>query len=540
MISFRCVVVAAVSDKHQVKGADGQDLESIPSQIRTARELIERRGWREVAEPLIVPGQSRSLNWFHEALEQIGAYRQLRELVEQRRIDLVVCRHYDRLARTSALQQQVSAYLKEHGTQIYSIQMPVEPHDPATWRPRADSTRVWVEAVAGAQSESYINSLVNNHRMGMEGRIRRGQPPDGIPVYGYRDIVADDGYGKSHRKRVPNPTEFPVLQQMLRMLRDGATLMHVARWLNGEVENPGNARQPIPTREGCRWTPATVSALAHNPFVCGKVAYYRHKLTREGVRQRKKATEPGMLVDGIHEAAISYEEWLSIQRQMEERAARAPRLRRFDYLWSGLAVCGYCRDRNERYAMRRYFDRQHNLDGSVRVYDYLICSRYSYSRGAICQRNCLQTADFTDKVVTWLQSLIADPDLLDLAQQADDPRDLVSAELARVQRGLAGLTEEEARWDDAYRAKVLTIERYAKGLDDLQKKGEGLRREEEVLLSRLGSLADQSMRQLRRRAVLERLVNEELTPDNSSIVTVTHELLERIEIRDGSLRFILA
>src|SRR5579883_2048664 len=102
---FRVVILAGVSDPQQVRDANGEDKDSIPSQIRRCRELIACRGWTEVAEPLIVPGQSRSLNWLHEAIEQIDAYRKLRALVDGGLIDLVVCRHYDRLARTAALQQ---------------------------------------------------------------------------------------------------------------------------------------------------------------------------------------------------------------------------------------------------------------------------------------------------------------------------------------------------------------------------------------------------------------------------------------------------
>lgn len=541
MPTFRVVILAAVSDPQQVKDAAGEDKESIPYQLRRARETIDARGWTEVAEPLVIPGQTRSINWFHEALEQIGAYRKLRDLVDARTIDLVVCRNYDRLARTSALQQQVSAYLRERGVQIYAIEMPVEPHDPSTWKPRTDSTRLWVEAIAGAQSESYVNALTNFHTFGMQGRVKKGLPPEGIPPYGYHDVVAEDGYGKSKRKRIPDPVEFPIVQRILRMLRDDQTGVYIARWLNGDVDNPGGARAPIPTRRGSIWTPNTVIQLARNPFYGGKVARGRHILWSDGRKRRRKIKDqPDLLVDGIHESAISWEDWTELQEIITARARWVPRLRRRDYLWSGLAVCGYCRDRGEQRSMRRCHDVSTNKDGSCNEYDYLICSRYSYTAGKVCQRNTMTADDFTAAVFGWVQSALANSSIVAQAAMTHtvDPRQEIEADLARVNSALSRLADEERQWDRAYRQKVIGLDKYGDGLQELTQQRQALERERETLSSRLDAATMVDVRVSRRNDALAELAMLSLDASDPDVVRRIHEVLARIEVRGGALTFV--
>jgi DNA invertase Pin-like site-specific DNA recombinase len=123
---FRCVVFAAVSSRPQA--ADDKD--SIPSQIERARNVIEQRGWKETHEPLIVPGQSRNIDFLHEAIEEIPPIADLVNLARHGGIDLVVIRDYDRLARTRALLTQLTTYLSRCRVQSYALDKPVEPVHP--------------------------------------------------------------------------------------------------------------------------------------------------------------------------------------------------------------------------------------------------------------------------------------------------------------------------------------------------------------------------------------------------------------------------
>jgi len=103
-MTHRCIIWAAVSTEAQAEDKK----ESIPAQVEEARKTIQERGWQEIAEPLIVPGQSRYVNWLDQAMAEIPQMAQLVQMAEEGKIDLVVVRDWDRLARTESLRVQIS------------------------------------------------------------------------------------------------------------------------------------------------------------------------------------------------------------------------------------------------------------------------------------------------------------------------------------------------------------------------------------------------------------------------------------------------
>jgi len=124
-MTFRTIIWAAVSTPDQAT----DQKQSIPAQIEAARKTIQERGWYEVAEPLVVPGHSRYINWLDQAVAEIPQMKALIELAEADKIDLVVVRDWDRLARTDSLRVQISTRLREQGVQVYSLNQPVEPSE---------------------------------------------------------------------------------------------------------------------------------------------------------------------------------------------------------------------------------------------------------------------------------------------------------------------------------------------------------------------------------------------------------------------------
>lgn len=68
---MRCLIWAAVSSKPQAS----EEKDSIPSQVKAARELIQRNdGWHEVGEPLVIPGHSRSYIFLADAAADMPVY----------------------------------------------------------------------------------------------------------------------------------------------------------------------------------------------------------------------------------------------------------------------------------------------------------------------------------------------------------------------------------------------------------------------------------------------------------------------------------
>jgi len=232
-MTLRCIVWAAVSTPDQAK----DEKESIPAQIEQARKTIQERGWYEVAEPLVVPGHSRYINWLDQAVAEIPQMKELVELAEANKVDLVVVRDWDRLARTDSLRVQISTRLREQGVQVYSLNQPVEPSDHPG---KVTDTALIVEGMAGILAEIENRLRARRWATGMLGRIKRGSWPWTVPPYGYTREPGSQT--PPHR----GPTQ-PVGQQAyaLRLL---VLLKHHAD--SAQPDLPGT--DPLPWPDLCR------------------------------------------------------------------------------------------------------------------------------------------------------------------------------------------------------------------------------------------------------------------------------------------------
>lgn len=115
---LRCASWEAVSSKRQA-AADKVSLEKQRAENEAA---IQKVGGVCVAR-LVVPGESRSIVLFEDACRRVDAYRQLKELVDTRAIDLLVCYTHSRLGREISLCESVIAYCLAGGVAIYDCSL---------------------------------------------------------------------------------------------------------------------------------------------------------------------------------------------------------------------------------------------------------------------------------------------------------------------------------------------------------------------------------------------------------------------------------
>ena len=454
---MRAVVWAAVSDPQQLAN------DSVEQQRDRGRAIIAERGWREVHEPLIVPGITRSFDFLADAVAEIPAMGELTRLAREGLIDLVICRHYNRVARTASLQLQLSTYLRRNRVQIYAYEVPIEPTDPAILDGRQDTTRLFVEGFAGLVSEADNIHRVRRAQDGMITRIKRGGHPAGEAPYGYVDVVAADGVGRSNRKRIPHPVEYPILCEVLRLLRDNYSANHAAAVLAGQIDG----RMPVPGRRSGTISAATITQWARNPYYAGYTYRSSYARTPDGKRGRR-LPQAGLLVESDHEHPISADEWSTILHNIAVRRWSPPRQKRQDKPWSRMAVCGYCLDAGRTLMMRHALDVQRNLkDGQVRRYEYLICNHYAQTGGRECRRNTFPVDPFLDTIYTRIQQLVLDP----AARAAlDRPAEGQHPELARLRRELEQLARADERWETAYVAGVIDLSKYAERVRDTRDK----------------------------------------------------------------------
>jgi len=272
----RCVIFAAVSSAPQ---AD-EDKASIPTQITNARALIKRRGWQETHEPLVVSGQSRSIDFLHEAIAEIQPVADLVDLAQHHQIDLVIVRDYDRLARTRMLLTQLSGYLMRCKVQIYALDKPVEPTPVAqlgSLRSNFSSAAI-VEAIAGISAQEEIQRIVKRRYFGVNKGMEQG-----------RWLHSKTPYGYTRRKQTPGgevmldvpeivPEEARILKRIERMyLREGLGFNDIADHLNAEK---------IPSATGSHWRGSTISWMLRNPFYCGYIVWGKTRTQRVYDEQR--------------------------------------------------------------------------------------------------------------------------------------------------------------------------------------------------------------------------------------------------------------
>jgi len=520
-MTLRAVVFAAVSDPGQLKN------DSVPQQITKGQEVIRQRGWREVHPPLEVPGISRSYDFLADAVEQVPAISKLLQLARDQLVDIVVVRHTNRLARTAALLLQISAYLRKHKVQIFAWETPLEPKDPAELGRLADTTRLMVEGFSGLIAEADNIHRSRRNQDGMLTRIRRGGHPAGQAPFGYKDVIAEDGVGHSHRKRVVNPAEYPILCEILQMLKTGYSSRYIAQLLAGEIDG----RAPIVGRRGARLSAEVILQWAYNPYYYGKTYRGWYKTMANGKRGRPRK-EPLVLVDSGHECPMTWDDRAIILRYIQERDTVGPRWKMQKRPWSSIAFCAYCLEAGRHGAMRYRLDVQTNLNGLQRRYEYLYCNYYSTTGVKGCRRNAMRLADFLARLVEEIQLVADDPVARAALETEPDPR---PDQTARLLRELDDLLDAERQWDDAFERKVIDVHKYGERLQDIRRR-RSLLQEQLVQEQRLREATGEARRQ--RDEALERFGAVLATGDPMEISRLVRQIVEKVIVREGELTIV--
>lgn len=137
---------------------------------------------------LEVPGESRDIVLFDEACERIEAYAQLRDLINNRAFDVLVCLNRSRLGRTLALVETIAELCRRAKIILYETESP-----PGTLEYAGDTyDNLLLGAIKSAGAQREIAEIQRRHEMGMLGKFRKGEFLAKIP-YGWRMEYAVDG-----------------------------------------------------------------------------------------------------------------------------------------------------------------------------------------------------------------------------------------------------------------------------------------------------------------------------------------------------------
>ncbi len=485
---FRALIVAAVSTGAQAS----EEKYSLPQQIEACSEVCEARGWRIVGT-IQIRGHSRYYNWLHEIIRDCPEYGEMVSLIEGSRIDLVVVRDYDRLWRTDALRAQVAALCREHGVQVFSLNQPVEPEDPAHLQDSTDS-RLIVEALSGIIGQQENRARVRRLRLGMAGRIRRGlHHSGGYPPYGYRR----DGEGLL----MPDEEEAPWLRQIFQRYLAGRGMRGIAQELTDMgIPPPGVKRPTIPNAVGY-WRYQSVGDILRNPVYKGE-AYWG------------EFHNP----DGQHQALVEAGDFDRVQTILSERGRFRDRPQDAERVLRGLLRCDFC-DHAMSYL---------RLGGRL----YLRCGLYGSTSGRRCQCNGHTAHRVHGYVLAQVQQLLRDPEEFLHIREEERQSEEARSELEAIDRQLAEADRRYARWNLLYEEEKINADELLMHRQRVHGRTDRLQSQRDELL---GQVADET-RFKEVLADLSELVGQVADmPSDELRELIYAPLIRRVVLKRGSL-----
>jgi len=381
----------------------------------------------------------------------------MRDAAEAGLFEAVWCHSPDRLARAYVYQMLILDELARFEVRVLFSDAPPLGDDP--------QARLLTQ-IQGVVAEYERAKITERYRRGKLWRARSGEVISWKAPYGYRRV----------RRTEDCPAHLEIFEpeaQVVRRVFDdyvsgGHSIRQICRRLNADAV-PSPTGNPV-------WGTSTISRLVRNEAYVGRVYYNRtesipttSRTGRRSTRQRVRPREewitipvPAIVTDDIFDAA---------QRVSRDNARWSPRnVRQEAWLLRGLVKCGHC-------AVGTRCQQMRGRNGTVHRYYW--CANHDTVRARGEHRRCPERnirADALDAFVfEQVRAALLQPDVLLAGESAVTGRrpmpddELLTAELARLERKLASAEAERRRLADLYQAglvEVTDLTRRACELDD--------------------------------------------------------------------------
>ena len=278
------------------------------------------------------------------------------------RIDAIITKSISRFARNTVTLLETVRELKVLGIDVYFEEQNIHTLS-------ADGELMISILASYAQEESL--SASENQKWRIRKNFEEGRPWNGTMLgYRYRNGIL-----------VVEPDEAEIVKRVFREYLDGKGVVAIAKGLNADG---------VPTRYGNQWCKTSVSGILHNYAYTGNLLL--QKTFRENHLTKRTLPNEGQLpqyhAEGSHEAIIRMEDYVSVQAEMQRRAAKhAPPSKgyRNRYPFTGLIVCGCC---------GKHYRRKVTATGPV-----WICGTYNTFGKAACLSKQIPEGVLTDLTV---------------------------------------------------------------------------------------------------------------------------------------------
>jgi site-specific DNA recombinase len=362
---------------------------------------------------------------------------ELRELVRNERVDVIVCYSLDRLSRDPTHGVILTQEMEKHNVILEAVTETVD----------GSELGKLISYIRGFASKLEVEKIRERTMRGLRARAQSGKLPGGRQgqLYGYHYIK---GKGEGQGIRIPNEDEAKVVKEMYRWLVEENMSVYAITLRLRSLS--------IPTPSGRdSWNRSTVYAILSNPAYYGKTYVFTRtytesnaprKLNRRYRKTHKEFRRKEEWVE-IHNATppiIGEETFQAAQWQLRRNRELATRNAKRKYLLRGFIKCRWCGRTYIGHTVER------SKDGQRYELGYYHCGAYdSLTIPGRC-KNQWYRVQYLDQVV-WeqIETLLANPELvlseIQKRQESTEEASLLERNWDRVTLQLANREKQKTR-----------------------------------------------------------------------------------------------
>jgi site-specific DNA recombinase len=438
-----------------------EDKASLPEQERRANEVIESNKW------IFIRGyQDIKETTYEESPYEREGLKQALIDAENGLFDVLIVWIDSRLGRNADETREIRKRFRDFGVQIYSIKKPLSIIDPRFFTPKVDKFRKIQEGINDLMSESEMAEFSAKMEFGKMNVAMRGKNPGKVP-FGYRKkkkVIVVNGKDKIISETLSTEEQQGVVKLIFDYyLKKGLGIRKICDELNHK-----NLTAP----KGGRWNYSTVRYMLKNPVYAGKVRWGWKLSQFRKSKQRLMKGHTGVITEGEHDKVIKEDEFIQIQKKIEERAKLGGRAVASRGLLVGILKCPICNAGAHITSSPSWYaykmEKQGKPKDKYSKDHYYVCSTVSKYGNTACKRYIGAQKKIEDLVVNQIREIANSPQTQKSFEQTLKKTDSEFSFQRKItiQKELEMLPIKRDRFTKAYGVGVMEFNEYAKNMKE--------------------------------------------------------------------------
>lgn len=450
--TLRAAIYARVSTEEQAELGY-----SIDAQIDQIRKFCRKQG-------TIVVDEYTDRGISGKSIEGRYALQRMLQDAKENKFDIIYIWKISRLARKNVDLLTIVEELSKHNVKLYSIS---ENFDTETTMGKFSLQMI------GAVAEFERNTIVENVKLGMRQRARKGKWNGGI-VLGYESKKSATNQNDSTLVIVPE--EAIVVRKIFKLYASGKGLKAIANQINHEGYR---------TKRGNSFSTASVKEIILNPVYIGKVRFNRYENWSE--KRRKGKSEDVILENGNQEPIIDEALWNKVQLIQRQKSKRSMKNYDGKYLLVGLLKCPMC---GATMVSNRTVNKL--KDGTKKVIRYYSCGAFRSKGSSVCKSNSVR-ADYSEEyVLNRLQQVVKHPSILNeivkvTNKKKKDSIEPLKMELSSITSIIKEVEGKRKKYQQLYENNLIDETMIIDRLNEIREERDSLMKRKSEIEKELGS-----------------------------------------------------